>query len=278
MQKRRAHNSELPLVDTDVPTPRSSKLKSRGRQKRNEGVSLTQLFGYLLMIGFALCGLYLMMSIVTGRDSASGGDGRRVEQADLVLPLSQYSSLDYALKHSRLVAVYFAASWCSMSTPVTKLIDQVLNDVLLPPPSPDHPPPLERAPISLVYVSSDRNMQDFVEYQRKSWVSVPFESSDLTALKKQFSVCAKQEVSTLGIDRKFEIPTLIILDGETHGVITTNGAEDLMDYQHLALEHWTDLQNLVRAMEDKYADNGQGLIKSQDRRVHHADSFSSLFS
>lgn len=279
MQKRRAHKQGLPLTDADIqqgPSVKSGASKTRKR-RRSTRSSQSLLFVYSLVTGLVFGSMYLGV-----RFTRSSGTNRRIEEiTDLSLPLSQYASLEYALKHSRLVGLYFAAAWCPMSTPVTEMIDQQLGDLLLPPPSssPELPPPMERAPMSIVYVSSDRSVDDFLVYPRRKWISVPFESSERTALKKHFSVCAKPEVDELGIDRKFEIPTLLILDGETHGVITTNGAEDLMEtYREDAFEHWMGLHDLVRAMEEKYGGEGHGSIANKKPRVDHALSISSLFA
>jgi hypothetical protein len=52
--------------------------------------------------------------------------------------------------------------------------------------------------------------------------------------------------------RRFHIPTLMIVDAVTHGVISTNGAEDLEEYGDGVLDHWLEIQTLTRALEDKY--------------------------
>jgi hypothetical protein len=170
------------------------------------------------------------------------------------LPLNQYASLEYPFKHSRLVGLYFGALWCPMSSHPSNQLDQFFGDVLLPPPSSIKSPPIQRTPLSIVYVSSDKTEQQMIAYQKRNWISVPFDSDERTALKKEFSVCAERELSVLGMnERKYEIPTLVILDGETHGIITTNGVEDLEEYGSKALDHWMDLFHLIRALEDKYA-------------------------
>lgn len=140
-----------------------------------------------------------------------------------------------------------------MSTLPTKELDEYFGDILLPPPSDDVSPPIQRVPLSIVYVSSDGSEDELLKYQRKNWISVPFDSDERTGLKKEFSVCAERELEDLQMERKFEIPTLIILDSETHGVISTNGVEDLKEYGANALDHWIELYDLVRSLEEKYA-------------------------
>ena len=288
MQKRRAHGSSisgLPLTDADVarqsalnqtnqflkPISPQQRRRRRKRPPAHQGTPSWMTFGIwvFLVIGGTYLGSHYW------RSSPSTGSVRRIQQE---LPLSQFDTLQYALQHSKLVGLYFAAAWCPVSTPVTELIDEHLGNILLPPPSGEEPP-VERAPMSIVYVSSDRTEEDFQTYPRRKWISVPFQGEERTSIKKHFSVCAKPEVELLGIDRKFEIPTLIVVDGVTHGVITTNGAEDLLEYQDKALAHWEDLHDLVRAMEDKYGgDEEQHSITHKKRRTDHAESISSLFA
>ena len=83
------------------------------------------------------------------------------------MPLAEFKSLQYALQNSELVALYFAASWCPMSTPISKLIHKHLDEVLLPVPTDNgNEALLQRHGLSLVYVSSDHSaesMQDYLE-------------------------------------------------------------------------------------------------------------------
>lgn len=57
----------------------------------------------------------------------------------------------------------------------------------------------------------------------------------------------------LSINRKHEIPTLIIVDGRTRSILTADGVGDV---QHLggkeALKHWQHLMHIIRGMESKY--------------------------
>ena len=73
-----------------------------------------------------------------------------------------------------------------------------------------------------------------------------------TALKKHFAVCAKRELEELDMERKFEIPSLFILDGATQGLITTNGAQDVLNRGAVVLEYWKELQLKIRDMEQRF--------------------------
>ena len=171
------------------------------------------------------------------------------------LPLSDYHSIQYALEHSDLVLIYFAASWCPMSAPITKLLDEKFGDILLPPQS-STPASLinnKRRPISLVYVSSDESEQQMLEYTHRNWIDVPFHSQERMALKKQFQVAAKREMEELNMEKRLhEIPTIIIVSGESHNVITTHGVDDLKERGSEALIYWIKLLHTVKALEDKY--------------------------
>jgi hypothetical protein len=123
-------------------------------------------------------------------------------------------------------------------------------------------------------------MEDFEHYLGTNWMVVPWDSSERSELKRHFRVCAKPEVESLGIDRTMEIPTLLILDSRTQTVVTTSGVQDLKEYGDHALGHWLDLQNLMRAMEDKYQQEDDEPLT--ERRTlgtnhHHIDAYSSLF-
>jgi Thioredoxin-like len=180
-------------------------------------------------------------------------------------PLSQFKSLEYPFAHSKLVGLYFAASYCGMSSDVTQMLDEYFgDDLLLAPPPPKSGtadgglPPTSRdempsPPLSITYVSSDKNEEEFQQYLRKNWFPVPFQSSERTDLKRHFSVCSYDEVKGLGINRTFEIPTLIIFDGATREVLTMNGPDDLEKYGNKTLDHWMALHDLARVMERKYA-------------------------
>lgn len=159
------------------------------------------------------------------------------------LPLSQFSDLSFALQNSDLLALYFAASWCPMSTPVSLALDEAFgeNGVLL---TPDEK---GRKSLSVVYVSSDKTIQEYDGYtHNRNWIAVPFESPQRSQLKRHFSTCAHRELEELGIDRKHEIPTIIVIDTQTRGIITTNGADDVDRMGSQALEHWKDMQGGIR--------------------------------
>lgn len=178
--------------------------------------------------------------------------------------LAQFKSIEMPLAHAKLVGLYFAASWCGMSTPVSNKLEQLFaasagaadtdatslsNRILT---SQDIDESLHKD-FSLVYISSDKTADDMEKYMRPNWISIPFDNSDRNDLKRHYRACAEVEMKELEITpRRFHIPTLIIVDSATHGIISTNGAEDLEEYGEEVLDHWLQIQSLTRALEEKY--------------------------
>lgn len=201
-------------------------------------------------------------------------DGERhLHNADAAmgeLPLAKFPSLTNAFAKSEIVALYFAASWCPMSTPITEALDEAFsckrNTLLYPDAMEAHDAAAEgRKPLSIVYVSSDGSEEEMTDYIRGGWQSVAYGSTERTELKKHFRVCAKRELAELGFERKFEIPTLMVLDGHTHGIISTNGVDDIREYGDKALTHWLGMQSLIRGLEDKY--EGEALKNQAEPRI-----------
>ena len=102
------------------------------------------------------------------------------------LPLSEYPSIQYALDHSDIVLLFFGASWCPMTAPITKLLDDKFEEILLPPETSGGTKltSRQRRPISLVYISSDESEEQMKNYARKHWITVPFHSEERAALRK----------------------------------------------------------------------------------------------
>jgi len=186
------------------------------------------------------------------------------------LPLAKFPSLTNAFAKSEIVGLYWAANWCPMSTPITEALDEAFsgkrNTLLYPDEMESYDAATEgRKQLSIVYISSDSSEEEMTDYIRGGWQSIPYDSTERTELKKHFRVCAKRELAELGFERKFEIPTLMILDGHTHGVISTNGVDDIREYGEKALTHWLGMQSLIRGLEDKY--EGEALKNQAEPRI-----------
>lgn len=87
----------------------------------------------------------------------------------------------------------------------------------------------------VVYVSSDRSEEEMIQCMRDShggWGFIPFNSAERNELKMMFGACAMKEVKELGLkagERKFGIPTLILIDSKTEEVLSFQGIEEIAD-------------------------------------------------
>ena len=302
IQRRPKAEQELPLTSADADSGdcNKSKRSKRGR-KRGGGDSPALVFQAFLAAIFLIVGLLGVSHFVRRRRhhhhhrhaAATDEHGahaqhhhaheprrihpldgeRHLHNADREmgeLPLAKFPSLTNALAKSEVIGIYYAAAWCPMSTPITEALDDAFsgkrNTLLYPDEADTYDAAAEgRKPLSLVYVSSDRSEEEMNDYIRGGWQSIPFDSTERTELKKHFRVCAKRELEELGFERKFEIPTLMILDGHTHGIISTNGVEDIREYGDKALTHWLGMQSLIRGLEDKY--EGEALKNQAEPRI-----------
>ena len=164
------------------------------------------------------------------------------------LPLHQFASLRYPLINSKIVLLYFAASWCPMSTPVTHEINALFSHALMKPLPQivfDHVPRHhKRHGASLVYVSSDNSPDELAQYRKSTWMAVPFDHADKNDLKRHFRTCAKKELDELGMeDRDREIPSLIVLSGTTQKVLSYDGVDDVGEHGADALQYWWSLDD-----------------------------------
>lgn len=134
-----------------------------------------------------------------------------------------------------------------MSTPVTQLLDETFGDIITPPKNESG---LQREGLSIVYVSSDRSEDDLKNYVRRNWWTVPWESKDRQDIKRHFQTCAKPEMEELGItERLREIPTLILISGETQDVLSYDGIKDIKEHGAQAIDRWMELAELSNALE-----------------------------
>lgn len=130
-----------------------------------------------------------------------------------------------------LTGLYFAASWCpdcSVPTPLLKEVHaKTTNDW------------------NVVYVASDKSdaqVQAFVG--DSTFEQIPFANvEERSELKRHFGACAGMEVGLLGMsreDRKFGVPTLIVLETATGNVISTDGVGEIMKNKEAAVEKWKE--------------------------------------
>ena len=263
-------SSSLPLTINDVDTSGKRRRKRRFGLGTSPSIGVTVGWGAIVLLSIAfllmiLAGATWLLGITSplswhtnqqieseysSKDGTIARGNRALSSANhgsAILPLDRFPTLSFALKNSDLVALYFAAHWCPMSTPVSLALDDAFgsHDLLMP--TDAHLLSRGKKSLSIVYVSSDKTEHEYQDYiQNRNWIPVPFESPEKRQLKQHFSTCARIELKDLNIDRKHEIPTIIVIDSATQGIITTNGANDVGGMGDRALEHWMEMQTWVR--------------------------------
>jgi len=99
----------------------------------------------------------------------------------------------------------------------------------------------------LVYVSSDKDSDQMKGEMEDGWDAIEFEREDArSSLKKCFGVCAMKEMEALGISReqrKGGIPTLVLIDKNTSGVLSSDAMPDIMGEKKFddPLAYWRSL-------------------------------------
>lgn len=179
--------------------------------------------------------------------------------------LYKFPTLEDSFKKSKIVGLYFGASWCKECKAATEAIQKAFDDeqakgnnILYTPNHSNVPPGTKVYPLSIVFVSShpsDYTEEAFEKYGSSNWHRVPFNSEEQTKLKQHFHTCAEREAQELKVDRKFSVPHFIILDSETRKVMTVHGVHDVEEYGYEALNHWQELQRLVSGLHGKKAES-----------------------
>jgi hypothetical protein len=170
---------------------------------------------------------------------------RRLTSSDFYV---QFPSLQSILRDHDIVALYFAAAWCPMSTAVTELLHDTFGATMmnmnmdLAAATADGPTATTMTnPLSfaLVYISSDESKAQFDQYRKKWWQYVPYENFIERQQIKQFlRTCAKREMEHLNITapRDAEIPHLDIL---RYGqLLTREGIRDVRERGSTAISYW----------------------------------------
>mmetsp|Transcript_27494 Transcript_27494/g.36515 ORF Transcript_27494/g.36515 Transcript_27494/m.36515 type:complete len:120 (-) Transcript_27494:147-506(-) len=106
--------------------------------------------------------------------------------------------------------------------------------------------------LEVVYISSDMSkeqMEQAMSSNHGPWGSIPFDNvEERSNVKRNFGVCAAKEMKELQMDgpgqRKFGIPTIILINCETEEVMTTDGERDLMESGNNVLNKWKEMLTL----------------------------------
>ena len=265
MQQRRGRNkpSDLPMTTADA-----SRLEKRSQQYTNSKSrrprGSPQSSPFILLFLFVVITFGIVSFIKLAPDIVSSKQSNNISSPGFVSkPLSsKFPSLNYALKNSEIVLLYFAASWCPESTGVSKKLDYLFssphsplaNKVLLPPDQVETSDPSKNM-LSIVYVSSDTSKEEMEGYIRSNWIGIPFDSTEKNDIKKHFRTCAKIEIENLQIDpRRFEIPTVLVIDSLTEAIISYTGIQEIDEYNDDVLDHWLGIRDLMRGLDSKYSE------------------------
>jgi len=132
-----------------------------------------------------------------------GGVGSAFEQlfGDELLSKDGAVSTTAALDGKKAVGIYFSAHWCPPCRGFTPALAKSYSDHF------------KAKGLEVIFVSSDKDEEAFSSYyEEQPWLALPFANREAKAqLSKKFKVSG--------------IPTLVILDGATGEVITTDGRE-----------------------------------------------------
>jgi len=125
------------------------------------------------------------------------------------------ASADEVLKDKQLILYYFSAHWCPPCRAFTPVLADFYSEVT------DDDVPLE-----IVYVSSDQNPTQQMEYMKEShgdWFAVKLADPVVAALKEKYKISG---IPTLVVTKKDG--TLITMDGRSE--VQTKGARAAKDW------------------------------------------------
>eukprot|EP01015_Nassula_variabilis_P033811 TRINITY_DN819_c0_g1_i2.p2 TRINITY_DN819_c0_g1~~TRINITY_DN819_c0_g1_i2.p2 ORF type:complete len:144 (+),score=37.39 TRINITY_DN819_c0_g1_i2:127-558(+) len=124
---------------------------------------------------------------------------------------------DTSVKNSKVVCLYYSASWCPPCRAFTPMLEEFYNEINA-----------DSKQLEIIFVSKDKDEESFDEYFKSEmpWIAIPYNDSRRLQLSDQFDVKG--------------IPTLIVLkkNGE---VATKAGRADVQAEFVDAFTKWLDL-------------------------------------
>jgi len=109
----------------------------------------------------------------------------------------------------KIVALYFGAEWCPMTTRFSPTLDEFYNKHSVS----MHSGEAKLFPFEVVFVSSDSSSEQYIHHRTPfPWLSVDLNNPLTGELKKKYRVWAKKESQTFGQDRRSGIPALVVID------------------------------------------------------------------
>ena len=124
-------------------------------------------------------------------------------------------SADSSLEGKKVVAFYFSAHWCPPCRAFTPMLKDAYEEYLE-----------ESCDIEIVFVSSDRSIEDMKDYMKSShgkWLAIPHNSELGAALKSKFGIQG--------------IPALIVCKSDG-SVITKEGRADVQKAGPEGMKQW----------------------------------------
>ncbi|XP_049514460.1 nucleoredoxin-like protein 2 [Dermacentor silvarum] len=123
-------------------------------------------------------------------------------------------SADASLRNKKLICIYFAALWCPPCRTFTPLLAQAYRMAKD-----------EGLPIEIVFVSSDRSLNDMTVYVKdhENWPSLPYGDALQPALRARYKVAG--------------IPTLVVVKADG-ALVCANGRPDIQTKSLQAFKDW----------------------------------------
>lgn len=223
---RLPYSGELPYLDESCTLALCGKKRIRAKRKFKPQ-------GLILIVAIVMIALRTFLTQIP-RDHGS-------MPGKLQLSLARFPSLAYPLANAKLVALYFGASYCSENR---LLRDSFLRDErllpqegLLPYGTSDR-----KYPLAIVYISSD-NVEG-----SSQWIHVNDEN-ERASLKRKFRVGTAEEATKLDTTAHFPVPSLLVIDSDSNGVMTPMGLVDLKERGTDALEGWLQFQTTIEGID-----------------------------
>nr|XP_050042345.1 nucleoredoxin-like protein 2 [Dermacentor andersoni] len=123
-------------------------------------------------------------------------------------------SADASLRNKKLICIFFAAQWCPPCRVFAPLLAEAYRTAKD-----------EGLPIEVVFVSSDRSLQDMTTSLKdhEDWPSLPYGDALQTALRARYKVAG--------------IPTLVVVKADG-ALVCANGRADIQTKRSQAFKDW----------------------------------------
>jgi len=167
---------------------------------------------------------------------------RKVAPLSVEELLTRFPSLKEPLSgKAPIVGLYFAAGWCDDCWKATPMLEEVVHAQKK----------LGLNVVQIVYVASDRTKEEMKDFLPSLFAAVPFDSfEERSRLKRHFHVCAKKEMSKLGIPQQRRLggtPTLVLIETASGRILSNDAVDQYMKVEskectpEQVLDEWSSL-------------------------------------